>query len=187
MNDGAISIQTPAPRKPPGGLAFVFGIVLPAATVLIELATRMCASTFFDPMPTWMMVLLVGAVPVANLVLWHHLQSVREVSKWLVRLLGGAISVSMIFVLVMLPLYPISLIAIIYMGLGLLPFAPLFALINTVSGLNRLAARQEGVWRQARIGMLMGAGLLCHAACGRHGECEQRQGSKRGYIDALVW
>jgi hypothetical protein len=160
MNDSAIPIPAPAVRKPPGGFAFVFGILLPGATVLIELATRMCASTFFDPMPTWMMALLVGAVPVANLLLWRHLQTPRDASKWLVRLFGAAISVSAIFILVMLPLYPISVIAIIYMGLGLLPFAPLFAVINTVSGINRLAARQEGIWRQVRIGMLMGAGLL---------------------------
>ncbi len=168
MNDSTISIPASAPtpakaaalRKPPGGLAFVFGIVLPAATVLIEAFTRMCASTFFDPMPTWMMLLLVAAVPFANLLLWRHLQTAGDASKWLIRLFGGAISVSVIFILVMLPLYPISVIAIIYMGLGLLPFAPFFAVINTVSGINRLAARQEGVWRQARIGMLMGGVLL---------------------------
>jgi Vault protein inter-alpha-trypsin domain len=149
-----------ASLKPLGAWALIFGVLLPGATVLIELASRMCASTFFDPMPTWMMAALVAAVPVANLILWRALQEERDVPTWTLRLFGGAFLVSLIFMLVMLPLYPISVIAIIIYGLGLLPFAPLFAMIITARGLNRLADRQEGVWRQARFGMLIGAGVL---------------------------
>jgi hypothetical protein len=146
--------------KPLGAWALLLGVFLPGITVLIELASRMCASTFFDPMPTWLMAFLVGLVPAVNLILWLALKKEREVPVWTLRLLGGAFLVSLVFMLVMLPLYPISLIAIIYFGLGLLPFAPLFAVIVTTVGLNRVADRQTNVWHHARVGMLMGAGLL---------------------------
>ena len=153
--------SSPAAKpKAPGPWAILFGVILPGATVAIELVSRMCATTFFDPMPTWMMTLLVAAVPAANLLLIRRLQLERSASRWALRLFGGAIMVSFIFMLVMLPLYPISVVAIIFYGLGLLPFAPLFAMIITISGLNKLSARQEGVWKQARIGMALGAVLL---------------------------
>jgi hypothetical protein len=147
-------------QKPPGVIALIFGVILPAATVLIELVTRMCASTFFDPMPTWPMTMLVAAVPVANLLLWLALRKEQDISKWALRFAGGAFLISLIFMLVMLPLYPISLIGIIFFGLGILPFAPLFAIIITTKSLNKAAARQVGVWKQAGIGMAISTLLL---------------------------
>jgi hypothetical protein len=152
--------QPTASMEPLGVSTLLFGVILPGATVVIELVTRMCASTFFDPMPTWLMTLLVAAVPIANLLLWRALREERDVSNWTLRFAGGAFLVSLIFMLVMLPLYPISVIAILLFGLGLLPFAPLFAIIITTKSLNKLASRQGGVWKQAGIGMLMGAALL---------------------------
>src|SRR4029077_4994776 len=56
---GAGSSAPPAPpvdasRLPThrGVLIFLFGVVLPLLTTLIELATHMCADAFFDPLPT---------------------------------------------------------------------------------------------------------------------------------------
>jgi Vault protein inter-alpha-trypsin domain len=152
--------QSKPSMKPLGSWAFLLGVILPGATVFIELLTRICASTFFDPMPTWLMALLVAAVPVANLMMLIALRNKPVIPVWTIRFAGGAFLVSLIFMLVMLPLYPISVIAIIFYGLGLLPFAPLFAIIITTKSLNRLAVQQDGVWRQARFGMLIGAALL---------------------------
>src|SRR5438093_6712458 len=45
----------------------LFGVFLPLGTLFAELATHMCAGTFFDPIPTWWHVALVALVPVANL------------------------------------------------------------------------------------------------------------------------
>ena len=39
----------------------LFGIILPAATIAIELYTHMCAEVFFDPLPTFGHALLVCA------------------------------------------------------------------------------------------------------------------------------
>ena len=53
----------------------VFGVVLPLITLGVESATHMCAGAFFDPIPTWWHMLLVGLVPLANYFVWR---AVRE-------------------------------------------------------------------------------------------------------------
>ena len=48
-------------------LIVLFGILLPAIALVVELNTGMCAETFFDPISTLGHVALVALVPVANL------------------------------------------------------------------------------------------------------------------------
>src|SRR5688572_8780529 len=80
--------SNPRPRRPiqlrdeePGvgsdvGLV-LFGILLPAATVVIELMTRMCTTSLFDPMPTPWHVAVVSMVPIGNLLVWLATRSGR--------------------------------------------------------------------------------------------------------------
>src|SRR5688572_15939650 len=58
------------PVRGGGAGLMAWGVVLPAITILVELGTRMCADTFFDPMPTPFHVLLALSVPAANLAAW---------------------------------------------------------------------------------------------------------------------
>src|SRR5215471_11031598 len=75
----------------PGYLSFLVGVVWPAAVILLELATRMCAEAFFDPMPTLWHALAVAFVPASNLLLWLRLRrppgtaagSRRAADRWL--------------------------------------------------------------------------------------------------------
>ena len=53
----------------------IFGVIYPALVIAFELATRRCAQTFFDPMPTYWHVLAVGFVPASNLAVWMHLRN----------------------------------------------------------------------------------------------------------------
>ena len=106
-------------------LIALFGILLPAVTLAIELATGMCAEVFFDPIPTLGHVLLVAFVPLANLL--ALIGAARQLTRWRTSLLwanGIAMGIALVYTLVFLPITPLGVIAIIYMGMGLLPLAP---------------------------------------------------------------
>ncbi len=122
--------------------AGLFGIVLPAATVAIELYTRMCAETFFDPIPTLWHAVLAALVPAANLALvWALIRGNTKRPGALFLANGVAIGVSGFYALLFLPLAPLAAVAVVIYGLGLLPFAPLFGLISALM-LRRALRRQ---------------------------------------------
>ena len=114
----------------PGLLWLLPGVVLPLVTLGVELTTRMSAETFFDPLPTWLHVLLVALVPAANAAAWWAAR--RESPRHLRRIAlanGAAIGVALFYTILFLPLTPIGLIAISFYAMGLLPLTPLFALV----------------------------------------------------------
>lgn len=150
----------PENPRPMGILALVFGVLLPLATIMIEAMTHLCADAFFDPLPNWPMTMVVTAVPIINLALWIKLRSEQPITLWWIRLGGAAISVAAVYALVFLPLYALSVLAILLFGLGLLPFAPLFSLITGLRAISRLSHFRSGVWKQAFIGMAAGGGLI---------------------------
>jgi hypothetical protein len=79
----------------PGLPSLIFGVAFPAAIVVIELMSRMCAGAFFDPMPTFWHVLAVCGVPASNLLIWHHLHDRAPWSAtWLAFANGGAIAIA---------------------------------------------------------------------------------------------
>jgi len=115
-------------KKAPGTLFLIFGVVLPATTLIAELATNMCAEGIFDPLPTPLHVLLVALVPISNLAVW--LVGRGHMAEWLktVSLLNGlAIGISAYYFALFMPLVPFALIGILF-GIGLFPLSPLFAL-----------------------------------------------------------
>jgi hypothetical protein len=144
---------------PPGrGLLFI-GVVFPLIVVAVELLTALCAGAFFDPLPTWGHVLLVLAVPGVNLLLWRAARrDDGSGSPHLLVLGGAAIAVSAAYALVFLPMLPIALIGILFFGLGLLPYAPVLALVATAKLMARVAEAEERRWRRAFAGA--GAGLV---------------------------
>jgi hypothetical protein len=152
-------------------LIVLFGILLPAVTLAIELYTGMCAETFFDPIATLGHVLLVAFVPLANLL--ALIGSSRQSTKWRTTLLwanGVALGIALIYTLVLLPITPLAVIAIICYGVGLLPLAPLCALLCGIALRRRLAAIPTGevggetggmaVKPSKTLGPLLGGGAL---------------------------
>ncbi|WP_205525599.1 PEP-CTERM sorting domain-containing protein [Pyxidicoccus trucidator] len=116
----------------------LFGVVLPAVTLGVELVTGMCADTFFDPLPTPLHILLVAAVPAANalaLVVIHRRASHLLRAQLLLN--GAALGVGLLYTLLFLPLLPLALIGIFF-GIGVLPLAPLSSLLSGVLLRRRL-------------------------------------------------
>ncbi|MEO2033357.1 MAG: VIT domain-containing protein [Planctomycetaceae bacterium] len=131
--DSADGRQTGGRAAPHSGrvcFEFFAGVLLPGIAFLIEAWSQMCADVFFDPMPTPVHVLLVAMVPAVNLFQLIRTTAggtpTRPVALWMN---GIALSVSFVYSLVFLPLIPLAVVAILAMGMGLLPLAPVFALL----------------------------------------------------------
>jgi len=107
----------------------LFGILLPSVTLYLEFTQAMCASVFFDPIPTLAHAVAVALVPFANLaaLIGFHSRQTR-LRRPLLWLNGAAIGISLVYSLLFLPLTPFGLIAIIFWGMGLLPLSPLLSL-----------------------------------------------------------
>ena len=127
----------------------VLGVVLPALTVGIEMFTHMCAEVFFDPIPTVWHLLMASSVPAINLALWWKESQTGEPLRYVGLLSGFAIGIAAYFSLLYLPLMPLALIAIVFLGWGLLPMAPLFSLaaairLSKATGQRRNRAQVAG-------------------------------------------
>lgn len=163
--------KTPASPKPPGFWLLVIGAIYPACVIAFEAATRFCATTFFDPMPTPPHILLVALAPLSVVWLWAHLRfrsdqaHEPQLSVAQAVAAGAALMISALYTLLFLPLYPLSALAILAYGLGLLPFAPLATLVCGALLLaragkpNKQARRGIWVWFGAGLGVLALAAL----------------------------
>lgn len=118
------------------GFGLALGVLLPATTLGVELASHMCAETLFDPLPTPLHVVLVAAVPLGNLWLWNRLTRDAQPfpASWVA---GVTVTVAAYYAAMFLPLTPLAVIAIVWGGLGLLPLSPLLCAIVGI-GLGQL-------------------------------------------------
>jgi hypothetical protein len=144
----------------PGGWLLSAGVIFPAAVVLFELVTGLCANVLFDPLPTWRHVLIVLAVPVINLVLWRAARREEPGSRRLLVAAGASMAISGLYALIMLPLMPIALIGILFLGLGLMGFAPALALIATLKLTGRLVEGPGSAWRRCFAGIALGVAAI---------------------------
>ena len=129
------------------GFLFAAGVLLPAFTIGFELLTRMCAQSLFDPLPTLAHLAIVVAVPVINLRLWLFRRRAEPVGRVWIVAGAAAATVGFCYALQFMPLYPMAFIAIVFAGIGLLPFAPLTAGVMalwTTIGLARRDPRPAG-------------------------------------------
>ncbi|MBI5568925.1 MAG: hypothetical protein HY914_03180 [Desulfomonile tiedjei] len=147
--------------RPPQWLFLAFGVVFPIVVLLVELTTRMCAVDLFDPIPTVWHVVLILLVPAANLAIWV---AGRTGNVWSFRALGMAngiaMGVSFFYALLFLPVLPLAVLAIMFLGLGFLPMAPIFSFIAGIRGhyyLRNLAGARS-LWKVP--GTALGLGIL---------------------------
>ena len=112
-------------------LVMLFGVLLPLGTIAFEFFTRASATHYVDPMPTWWHVLLLLVVPLSNLGVAVSRAVARPVGPSLAFANAFAIGVSLVYMVIFLPMAPFAAVAVIYFGLGLVPLAPMLALICT--------------------------------------------------------
>jgi hypothetical protein len=135
------------PRLKPGTFLIFTGLVLPSFAILIEITSGVCAQMFFDPLPTVWHKVLVIAVPPANLLVIRGLWRRDAEYHWRLGLANGlAVAVSAFYTIIYLPITPLALVAILFVGLGLLGLAPVLSLIASALCLRRLQmmAREGG-------------------------------------------
>jgi hypothetical protein len=117
--------ETPAVRTKGWRWAMFFGAVLPLVIALFEILTGFCGGVFFDPVPTVWHGILVLSVPVLNG--WLLTKGFGASPMLRGAAAGWAIAVSLFYALLFLPLLPLSVLALIAMGMGLLSLSPIFA------------------------------------------------------------
>jgi len=155
----------PPTTKPMGfvasGWLLFIGAILPAATLVLEAATGMCAGAFFDPIPTVWHMALVAFVPFANGWTWLAVRSGdprrRDLLGWLN---GAAIAIATFHAFIFFPLLLPGVFALLFFGWGLLPMSPLLALIAAVAlrrrlrGMSGAEAALPGFWRGLALGFV---------------------------------
>lgn len=143
----------------------LFGIILPAVTLGIEVSEAWCASELFDPIPTNVHSLLVGLVPLANLL---ALVASYWREPWLLRVAvfgnAMALAVSLIYSAIFLPLVPLGLIGLIFFGLGLLPLSPHLSFAMALVLRRRLRLAHTASAPAARPWLGMGLATLAFFA-----------------------
>ncbi len=144
----------------PGTGALVVASIFPAIVILIELVTGICAGAFFDPVPTVGHVVIISLVPIVNFLLWRALRTEDTAPVWLVIVGGVSIAVAASYSLLFLPMLPFAFIAIILVGIGLLPFAPLAGLVFAVRWTGETAASRDCGGRIAVGGVALGVVAL---------------------------
>lgn len=166
------AMPRPAPTtsrswKKPGWVLLLAGVLLPAVTLAVEMATHLCGSAAFDPVPTPLHAALIACVPLGNLLLWRALRRGGPVGEsGPHRIVNGFVmGVSGFYALLFLPLTPVAAVMVIWFGLGLLPLGPLLSFLVAVVLWRRL--RQSLPPARAPLGVLgalLSLGILGGAA-----------------------
>lgn len=132
------AIQHPVPPPLPrvagagtrGALELVLGTALPATALLIEMATGMSADAYLDPLPDWRALLLAWTVPAANFAGWWGRGAIPvRVRTYLSAL---ALGIASVYATLFLPIAPFAILAVLALGIGLLPLSPLGAVYASI-------------------------------------------------------
>jgi vault protein inter-alpha-trypsin-like protein len=150
-----------------GALFWIFAVIIPIAAIFLELIARPMASVYFDPMPTIWHFLAVCSVPAGLMITEVILRAVPYRRRWpalaAFGLNGFALALSLLYTAAYLPTFPLSVIAIIAMGVGLLGLSPLWCVIGSACQTRRLFAAGEALRPVKLSGILPLAGGLAAA------------------------
>jgi len=128
---GGTPKQKPKGKPPakPGIFLLLAGVILPCAAIVFEITTHMCARNFFDPLPTPAHVLLFALIPTSNLLVWvASRRNMTDLLGMLTLGTGMSMGVAILYSLMFLPIVPLSVVAILWCGFGLLALSPLLAI-----------------------------------------------------------
>ncbi|MEO5915940.1 MAG: PEP-CTERM sorting domain-containing protein [Luteolibacter sp.] len=151
----------PPPQMKGGFLRWTCGVVLPVAVLLLELFTSFCGAVFFSPIPTWWHAVLVATVPLVNAWLLCGGRGTGEKTRGAAA--GFALVTAVFYAVLFLPLLPLSLIALIAYGLGLLSLTPILAAFVSwrIGGSARRESLQPARFKTGwRLGALAAVAVL---------------------------
>ncbi len=143
-----------------------FGVIWPLLTIVAEALFGLCAGTFFDPLPTWGHLAVVGATP---LVLWVLYRAVQYRQPWWLALArpatGFMLAVALYYVMALGGLLVVAGMGLVF-GIFALPLyflpwmtlSPVFILLAALFGLRRLT-RAQRLAGQKRRGLGLGFAL----------------------------
>jgi hypothetical protein len=139
----------------------LFGVALPLGVLVFEMISSFCGSTFFDPVPTIWHALLVALVPLVNG--WQMLEGrggdgLRGVAS------GIALVTALFYGLLFLPIIHLSIIALIFLGMGLLSLTPVLTAIATWR-IGRDTRNEAGDGRKYQTGWRIGVAAGIAAFC----------------------
>lgn len=153
-------------------LLWILGVILPAVTFGIEVVTRLCATEWFDPLPTPFHTAAVALVPVMNaLVLVRLARREGPPPAWMRWGQSLSVAVAAVYSVIFLPTVPIGLLAIVFVGAGLLPLTPLLALVSGMAltgRVRRRVPRMPGEWLVWIVAPLWILGPLVPAMIGHY-------------------
>jgi hypothetical protein len=134
-----------------GLLMWIFGVVLPLGIIAFEWLANFCGSVFFDPIPTFWHGVALLLVPLSNAWILRGGPSLRA------GLVGGVgLVISLFYALLFAPLVPLSVIALMYLGMGVLSLTPVFAGLATWRITRRTALDSPGFRQGRRWGIGLG-------------------------------
>jgi hypothetical protein len=151
--------EVPVSREQGGFSKWTFGVVMPLGVLLIELLTTFCGSGLFSPVPTWWHAGWIALVPILNT--WLMRGTGKESTR------GAAAGVTLVttlfYGLLFLPIIHMSLISLIFFGLGLIPLTPVLAgIFSWIIGRRaRLASPEPSLFKRGwRLGVLASVSVL---------------------------
>ena len=145
----------PASRVQGGFLKWTFGVILPLGVLVFEAIASFCGSVFFSPVPTWWHVAWIALVPILNI--WLLRGTGKESSRGAAA--GFVLFTTMFYGLLFLPIIHLSVMALIFFGLGMISLTPIFAAITSwrIGRTARLSSPEPARFKTGwRIGVLAG-------------------------------
>jgi hypothetical protein len=109
--------------------AWAFGVVGPLAVLVFEMISSFCGSVFFDPVPTWWHAGIIAMVPAVNTWLLRGGNMGGDKAKGAAS--GFVLVIACFYGLLFLPLIHLSVIALLWIGLGMLSLSPILAAVAT--------------------------------------------------------
>lgn len=149
--------EQPLPDKVKGRGGFLnwtFGVIFPLAVLILEVLTSFCGSVFFSPAPTGWHVAWIAMVPVLNI--WLLRGTPKDGAGQQGVAAGFALMTALFYAVLFLPMVHLSLVALIFFGVGLLPLTPLLAALMSWR-IGRAAKREAMEPQRFKTGWRSGA------------------------------
>ncbi len=142
--------------------SWTFGVVFPLGVLIFEMLTSFCGSAMFDPVPTWWHALLIAMVPLVNA--WLLLGGRGAGDRMRGAAAGMVLVTALFYGLLFLPIIHLSILALLFMGLGLLSLTPVLTAYTTWR-IGRSARREAANPQPYRNGWWIGVAAGMAAFC----------------------